>query len=103
MTAQPLFPIAALASLAGAFFISPAYAENLCAGRAEIINHLARQFSEIPNAIATVNEREVIEVLVSPEHGSWTMIVSRSDGTSCVLAAGEDWQRLPPVPRGEET
>lgn len=45
----------------------------------------------------------IMELYVS-DNGSWTMIITRRDGMSCPIAAGEDWRQLelaPSEPAGE--
>ncbi len=34
----------------------------------------------------------LIEIWSSDETGSWTMLLSKADGTSCVIASGVSWQ-----------
>ncbi len=53
-----------------------------------------KPYSEIPVAMGLASNGGVIEVLAS-ENGSWTLLVTMPDGTSCVLAAGESWEALP--------
>lgn len=92
------------AALLGAVFSLPlaAVAEEGCARRADIIDHLARQYAETPIAVATVDGRRIVEVLAPPDRSTWTMIVTRTDGISCILATGEDWQSVPqPTGKGE--
>ena len=35
----------------------------------------------------------MIEVYSSDETGTWTILVTRPDGTSCLLAAGQRWEQ----------
>jgi hypothetical protein len=48
-----------------------------------------------------VSNGAVLEVLTS-DKGSWTIIVTRPDGTSCVVAAGEAWENLPKLVAGPD-
>jgi hypothetical protein len=38
-------------------------------------------------------DQAVIEVYSSEETGTWTILVTRPDGTSCLLAAGQRWEQ----------
>ena len=40
-----------------------------------------------------VSNSGVMEVYVSTQ-GSWTIVVTSSKGTSCVIAAGESWEDM---------
>jgi hypothetical protein len=42
----------------------------------------------------------LVEVFASNDGTSWTIVVTRPDGWSCIVAVGEDWEMLPnPVTR----
>ncbi len=36
----------------------------------------------------------IIEVFASKE-GTWTMVITQPNGTSCLIAVGQDWENLP--------
>ncbi len=59
-----------------------------------MMKSLARQYSEAPRAIGTVTQKRIMEVYVS-KAGSWTVILTTPDGTSCMIAAGQDWEDVP--------
>ncbi len=77
-----------------------------CAERGGILEVLNSEYNEIARAIGLVSEEAVLEVFVSKESGTWTVLVTDPEGFSCVLAAGEDWQEMPlatdqPEPNGD--
>lgn len=85
---------------------SPAQSANmlpltLCGERREMVADLDRQFDEKPMAIGQVDGSAVVEILVSGE-GSWTILATGTDGTSCIVSAGEDFDAIVPV-RGVDT
>ncbi len=86
-----------------AAFSWPAAAQSVCAGRAQVLDYLTRHYSEQRIALGVAGAGGVIELLARPDGGTWTLIVSRPDGSACVLATGEDWQRVSPEKRGEGT
>jgi hypothetical protein len=55
---------------------------------------LTKKFSEEPVAIGTVNQDRFMELFVSAE-GTWTVLMTQTDGQACILAAGENWESLP--------
>lgn len=64
-----------------------------CAPRDEMVKRLAETYQETPAAYGLVGGQAVMEVFVKSENGdSWTIIVTRTNGDSCVLAAGSGWQ-----------
>lgn len=68
-----------------------ASANTFCADRAEMVKSLSDKFKENPAALGQVNADAVIEVFVS-EQGSWTILATGTNGKSCVLSAGENWE-----------
>ncbi len=71
-----------------------AHAQSVCHQRAKFVTELGRKYLETPVAYGLTSTGQVIEVLASGS-GSWTMIITTTDGTSCALAAGESWAKLP--------
>jgi hypothetical protein len=69
-----------------------AQAPAMCAARADIVANLQGKFSEAPVAIGLDNGGGVVEVLASPDGGTWTIIVTDTHGVSCLMAAGEYWE-----------
>ncbi len=89
------------AALLSAFVVLPAAAQTVCGERNDFLSHLKRQYHEAPAAMGLVSNGALLEVLTS-KTGSWTVIVTRPDGTSCVVAAGESWEELPKLVAGPQ-
>ena len=64
-----------------------------CVQRADMLNGLDGYYTEAPSAMGLSNNGGVVEVLTSPEGKTWTIIVTLPNGTSCLIAAGENWER----------
>ena len=75
------------------WFSGPAAAQSLCGQRADMINGLDGTYSETPSSMGLSNNGGVVEVLTSPEGKTWTIIITLPNGTSCLIAAGENWER----------
>ena len=65
-----------------------------CDLRAKVIGHLAQKYKEAPVAIGVTSSGGLVEVLTSGDGGTWTIILSNPNGTSCLVAAGEGWRAL---------
>ncbi len=90
------------ACMAVALFVAtaslPATAQQQrCTKRPDIVRHLAKKFAEAPVAIGLAVGGGIIEVLSSEKGGSWTIIITMPDGTSCVIAAGQNWEQITTV------
>ena len=73
--------------LMGFMVSSPSHGQLFCADRTTIVNHLAVEYGEELIKVKKV-EIGLLEVLGSPTTGSWTLLLTHSDKTSCILATG---------------
>ena len=92
-------------TLALALFLAvraPASAAPICATHKKVVERLANGFSEVPIAIALTSEGNVIEVFSRGDRATWTIVMTKPDGKSCMVAAGETWESLPELPSGPE-
>jgi hypothetical protein len=73
--------------------ISGANAQQMCAKRTEVVNSLGVKYQESTTSVGLVNNGMMIEVLTS-KTGTWTILMTRTNGVACVLAAGEAWEAI---------
>jgi len=91
-TAVPVLAGSLAAVLATA---GPAAAQTpQCASRDAIVERLSLQFGEEPIRVAVTSTGDLLEVLASPE-GTWTIIITRAGGPTCLMSAGEGWRGAP--------
>jgi len=69
-------------------------AGSQCAAHSDMIALLAKRYKEVPTAVGLVNENRVVQVFVS-QAGTWTIIATKPDGDTCIIAAGKDWEEVP--------
>lgn len=89
--------VAAAAALLTAISLPAAAQQLACAKRSEVLKHLAAKYTEAPVAIGLANNGGVLEVLSSNTGSSWTIIITMPEGPTCLVAAGEHWEKLPQV------
>jgi hypothetical protein len=65
-----------------------------CGPRVSILEQLERDFAETPVSRGLASNGTVLELLVSAS-GTWTMLISLPNGSSCFGAAGEMWETAP--------
>lgn len=89
LTLALAFPAALAAAEAGA--------QTYCGERQAVVAYLAAEFGEhvVLQALSTYGE--IYEVFMSPDAGTWTLLVSTPGGPSCLVDVGE-WIVLPPLP-----
>jgi hypothetical protein len=74
---------------------NPVAAQSMCAPRAEIAERLTANHQETPSAAGLASSGAVIEVFASDDGATFTIVMTRPEGISCLVAAGEAWMTLP--------
>ena len=62
-----------------------------CGPRDAVVEQLGRTFDEAPAGRGVMLEGAMLELFVSPQ-GSWTVLITNPDKTTCLATAGEAWQ-----------
>lgn len=77
---------------------SPVTAQSAqkCAPRDVIVAKLKEKHGETARAVGLSGGKAAFEVWASGAKGSWTMLVTRTNKVSCIIAAGDTWVELPP-------
>jgi hypothetical protein len=90
--------VAAVAALVTAFSLpSAAQQQAACAKRTDVLKHLSAKYTEAPVALGLANNGGVLEVLSSKSGTSWTIIITMPNGPTCMVAAGENWEKIPHI------
>ena len=66
--------------------LQPAWQE-----RAAIVEQLASQYAEKPAELGVTSEGAVLELFMSDDGATWTLVVTLPNGMSRVIGAGEGW------------
>lgn len=97
-----VFGAAALAppiSLAGQ--TQSQYGRSICGPRTTLVRKLIDRFGETRRGAGLVDARRALEIWASDRTGSWTVIMTRSDGIACVVASGKHWHSTRPALAGD--
>ena len=84
-----------LAGLAAGIAIATstaAAAQTACLTHDKLVDLLHGRYSEQPIAAGLESNGRLLEVFAAPDGATWTMVVTTPDGSSCVVAVGEEWQ-----------
>ena len=73
------------------------YAQNNCANRDLVITKLTDNYGEALRGGGLQNASRVFEVWFSEEKGTWTILMTRADGTTCIMASGTNWREVEPT------
>lgn len=64
-----------------------------CVEHGVLVAHLSENFQEKQFAFGLIGQTAIMEVFVG-ESGTWTIIVTDVAGTSCIIAAGNNWESV---------
>ena len=78
--------VASLLVLAGT-----AQAQQLCLPHEEAIARLQQLHGETTKGLGVGKRGQSVMELFTSETGSWTILVTRTNGLSCIAASGENW------------
>jgi hypothetical protein len=79
----------------GLALATPMAEAQTCADRAQVVSRLEERYGETLQSMGLNQNSTVLEVYASEETGTWTILVSRADGTACLIAAGQMWDGTP--------
>ncbi|WP_428672210.1 hypothetical protein [Roseibium sp.] len=66
-------------------------AQTVCADRGDLVNNLTNRYGEAFAGGGLQSEEQIVEVWFSEEKGTWTVLMTRADGKSCIMASGTNW------------
>lgn len=95
LTLAALATLLGLAAPALAQAPAPATITPACHSHSALAEMLNQKYAEQPSAIGLQANGHLVEVFVSNDRTSWTIVVTRPDGWSCIVAVGEHWESLP--------
>lgn len=67
-------------------------AQTACADRDDMIANLEKRYGEAFAGGGLQNPKQILEVWFSEEKGTWTVLMTRADGRSCIMASGTNWR-----------
>ena len=70
---------------------SVAAAATVCKDRKAALEVLQAKYSEAPVAMGVDASGRLLEVLATEDGKTWTIMVTKPGGDSCIVATGEGW------------
>ncbi len=92
----------AVAGLATALTLATAHAQPpadaaaagiACGERVALVAALTDRYKEKPVSMGLQNNGKLLEIYASALSGSWTILSTAVDGTSCILAVGKHYEQ----------
>ena len=86
----------------GVMLAGPASAQPLCTERTALLKELNGKYQEQRTGLGiAAGNHGAMEFYVS-EKGTWTILMTLTNGNTCIVAAGHSWQRVPVAALGPE-
>lgn len=70
-----------------------ASAVRACMNFDTMSDQLERRYAEVPVASGLTQDK-LLQVFATSDGSTWTVVLTRPDGMSCVVATGHDWQPI---------
>ncbi len=78
-----------------------AYTQTMqCGNRNQMVKTLGNRFKEDRFAMGLASNVNLFEVFISKK-GTWTILSTRADGRTCIIAAGKSWVSMPVKLKGD--
>ena len=71
-----------------------------CADRATVVDALTGDYGERAQGFGLTRTGELMEVFANPETGSWSIVITTPDGSSCFGSVGDNFTVAPPAVAG---
>ncbi len=71
-----------------------------CGDRDQIVKLLDQRFKEVKFAMGLASNVNLFEVFLSKK-GTWTILSTRANGKTCIVAAGKSWVSMPAIMKGD--
>ena len=84
-------------TLVAAFLPTTIQAQATCAERSMVVEKLEGRYGEVFAGGGLQNSSSVFEVWFSEEKGTWTILMTRPNGMSCIMASGTNWHEAGPA------
>jgi len=83
--------------------LSPEAQTRKCGKRSSVIKVLIEKYKETPRALGLSSANKIAMEIYASEKGSWTVMMTMTNGTTCIMAAGHSWQEGPKVNNDPKT
>ncbi len=84
---------AAASAQSGAPAGNSAASPALCASHQDHVGYLAQEFGEHPVFTGQISDKLMLRIFANAGSGTWTMVIIRADGMSCVEQVGDSGRR----------
>ena len=88
---------ALIAVLALTLSTLPGQAQSVpCGSGGGLIAHLEKEWGEVPAAVSLDEAGRMVRILANPETGTWSLLITRPGGLTCLVHSGTAWELVAP-------
>ena len=74
------------------------HAMGFCGDRDAVVEKLVGEYAESHKSSGLQSDTGLLEIWTSDVEGTWTVLLTRPDGKTCIMATGTHWlDRIPDV------
>jgi hypothetical protein len=70
------------------------HASPQCGPRDQVVQALATKYGETRRSVGMSGPDQMMELFAADETRTWTILVSRPDGSSCLVASGSNFEAV---------
>jgi len=86
------------------FVTQPSIAQQQClSDRNAVLSALKQEYREEPVGGGVTHTGEWVSTLTVAEDGNWSIIMTRGDGMTCIIAGGHAWEFRKLAPEGDQS
>jgi hypothetical protein len=85
-----------LPALLASCVASPVAAQAQCAGLADVLAGLERNYAEVVRTRALTAQSTLL-IITASEAGTWTALIVTADGQACLIAVGAAFEAVEPT------
>jgi hypothetical protein len=99
MFGRSMIATAVALAMLGATAVATARAQTAanCRDRDSIVEVLSKRYNETRRGFGLSSPMQMLELFAS-EKGTWTALITTPDGRSCIVASGDAWTEVKPLP-----
>ena len=73
----------------------PSASRSICTERSDLVDQLSRTYQEKQHGLGITSAGQGTLEFFASKKGSWTIIVTTTEGETCILATGHSWHATP--------
>jgi phage/plasmid primase-like uncharacterized protein len=93
---------ALILAVLGLLLTAPLAAAIQCGATEAVLTGLAERYQEQAVARGLMPDGSMAMVTATADGVTWTLLLVKPDGQSCLMASGRDWEAFPAAPAGTE-